>query len=216
MKDHPRFCRILAHPIWSWTNAPLSDAIFVSFRTQTSLSYNSSSLIAHRLPKLCLRGRWWLWKGIPGKYVVFIDFFYWNVQLSPVQFYQMPKFLLFPHPSTLRRGEGLCKFIGGSSSLRGLWGFSHFKRPENKSKWRMVENIRLLKKLLPWPIPCLLQSLLLKPNSLNRVSKGSESQDPGFEWNIARDFGERKISWQDKGFDRYSASIPQICTGCGI
>ena len=53
----------------------LPDAIFVFFRTQTSLSYNSSSLIAHRLPKLCLRGRWWLWKGIPGKYVVFIDFF---------------------------------------------------------------------------------------------------------------------------------------------
>ena len=110
----------------------------------TQLQFKLSSLMAHRLPKLCLRGR--RWKGIPGKYVVFIDFFYWNVQLSPVQFYQMPKFLLFPHPSTLRRGEGLCKFIGGSSSLRGLWGFSHFKRPENKSKWRMVENIPILKK----------------------------------------------------------------------
>ena len=118
----------------------------VSFRTQTSLSYNSSSLMAHRLPKLCLRGRWWSWKRIPGKYVLFF-FFLWYVQLSPVQFYHMPKFLLFPHPSALRllpsRGEGLCRFIGGRSSLRGLWGFCHFKRPENKSKWRMVENIRL-------------------------------------------------------------------------
>ena len=86
MKDHPRFCRILVHPIWSWTKAPLSGAILVSFRTQTSLSYNSSSLMAHRLPKLCLRGRWWSWKGIPGKYVVFIDFFFLKcpVKSSPV------------------------------------------------------------------------------------------------------------------------------------
>ena len=29
---------------------------------------------------------------------------------------------------------------------------------------------------------------------LSRVSKVSESQDPGFERNIARDLGERKIS----------------------
>ena len=88
-------------------------------------------------------------------------FFLWYVQFSPVQYYHMPKFLLFPHPSALRllpsRGEGLCRFIGGRSSLRGLRGFSHFKRPENKSKWRIVENIRLS----PWPIPCLHQLLLL-------------------------------------------------------
>ena len=33
---------------------------------------------------------------------------------------------------------------------------------------------------------------------------------------IAQDLGERKISWRDKGFDRYLARIRQICTGCGI
>ena len=135
-------------------------AILVSFRTQTSLSYNSSSLIAHRLRKLCLRGRWWSWEGIPGKYVLFIDFLLiCPVKSSPVL--SNAKVLLLLHPSALRllpsRGEGLCRFIGGRSYLRGLWGFSHFKRPENKSKWRMVENIWLS----PWPIPCLLQSLLL-------------------------------------------------------
>ena len=144
MKDHPRFCRILAHPIWSWTNAPLSDAIFVSFRTHTSLSYNSSSLTAHRLPKLCLRGRWWLWKGIPGKYVVFIDFFLLkcpvksgpvlsNAKVSPVS----------PPLNSPAWWRTMQVYRPGSSSLRALWGFSHFKRPENKSKWRMVENIRL-------------------------------------------------------------------------
>ena len=142
MKDHPRFCRILVHPIWSWTNAPLSGAIFVSFRTQTSLSYNSSSLIAHRLPKLCLRGWWWLWKGIPGKYVVFIDFFYLkfpvksspvlsNAKVSPVS----------PPLNSPAWWRTMQVYRPGSSSLRALWGFSHFKRPENKSKWRMVENI---------------------------------------------------------------------------
>ena len=31
-------------------------------------------------------------------------------------------------------------------------------------------------------------------NSLNKVSKESESQDPGFERNKARDLGEGKIS----------------------
>ena len=127
-------------------------------------SVTTSSLIAHRLPKLCLRVDDGLEKEFPV-HMFYSSIFYWYVQLSPVQFYHMPKSLLFPHPSTPRllpsRGEGLCRFIGGRSSLRGLWGFLHLKRPENKSKWRMVQNIRLKKKLLPWPIPCLLQSLLL-------------------------------------------------------
>ena len=33
---------------------------------------------------------------------------------------------------------------------------------------------------------------------------------------VARDLGEHKISWPDKGFDRYSASIHHIYTGHGI
>ena len=142
------FCRILAHSIWSWTRSPLSGAIVVSIRTQTSLSYNSSSPIAHRLPKLCLRGRWWSWKGIPGKYVLFFDFFI--DMSSSYSFIKCQSYFCFPTPQLSgfslhlpSRGEGLCRFIGGRSSLRRLWGFSHFKRPENKSKWRMVENIRL-------------------------------------------------------------------------
>ena len=69
MKDRPRFCRILAHSIWSWTRAPLSGAILVSFRTQSSLNYNW----AQATQALLVKNKDFY--GIPGKYVLFIDFF---------------------------------------------------------------------------------------------------------------------------------------------
>ena len=93
-------------------------AILVSFRTQTSLSYNSSSLMAHRLRKLCLRGRWWSWKGIPGEYGLFIDFLLiCPVKSSPVSSYAKVSSVSPPLNSPLLpfRGEGLCRFIGGRS-----------------------------------------------------------------------------------------------------
>ena len=149
MRGHPRFCRIFVHSIWGWTRAPLSGAIMVSFRTPTSLSYNSSSLIAHRLPKLCLRGRWWSWEGIPRKYVLFFDV----LLICPVKSSSVlsnAKVLLFPHPSTLRllpsRGEGLCKFIGGRSS--DPWEvFGAFLTSKDKIKanggWLQIYDFRL-------------------------------------------------------------------------
>ena len=108
----------------------------------TQLQFKLSSLMAHSLPKLCLRGRRWSWKGIPGKYVVFIDFFLLkcpvksspvlsNAKVSPVS----------PPLNSPAWWRTMQVYRPGSSSLRALWGFSHFKRPENKSKWRMVENI---------------------------------------------------------------------------
>ena len=121
-------------------------AILVSFRTQTSLSYNSSSLMAHRLRKLCLRGRWWSWKGIPGEYGLFIDFLLiCPVKSSPVSSYTKVSSVSPPlnSPASPFSWWRTVQVYRWEEPPGGLWDFSHFKRPENKSKWRMVENIRL-------------------------------------------------------------------------
>jgi len=43
-------------------------------------------------------------------------------------------------------------------------------------------------------------------------------RDPGFDQNMVRDSGKRKISWRDSGFDCYLGSeiCQNLCTGCRI
>ena len=85
----------------------------------------------------------------------------------------------------------------GCPSGDGLW---------SPFRWRAVRAV-------DWPTQNILTSVTFIVTELSEQGIESVRISGSGIWRelVARDLGEHKISWPDKAFDRYSASIHHIC-----